>query len=114
MPPTYDYSCDQCTHHWHVTKRMADYASPEACPQCGVTGKKIPSRFGFTGASDWNRQEFNHGLGCVATPKQAEKIAKANGLIPIGNESPDAMHKKFDNDRAERREQRYRDAANLK
>jgi len=112
--PTYEYLCEPCVHRWDVIKRMADSQTAEACPECGVPGHKLPSRFGFTGAGDWNRQEFNHGLGCVATPKQAEKIAAERGLIPIGNESPEKLHAKSDKDRAERREQRYADAANLK
>ena len=111
--PIYDYECT-AGHRFEVIKPMAMSQTSEACRECGALGKKLPTRFGFTGAGDWNRQEFNHGLGCVATPKQAEKIAKDRGLIPIGNESPDKLHAKADKDRAERREQRYADAANLK
>jgi hypothetical protein len=103
-------------HNWQlVSVKMTsakDVTVP--CPQCGKPGNRLPSRFGFTGAGDWNRQEFNHGLGCVATPKQAEKIAKNRGLIPVGSEPAENMHKHFDKVREERREQRYADAANLK
>jgi putative FmdB family regulatory protein len=113
MPPIYEYRCEQ-EHAWEVIKPMSASQDSEACRECGALGKKVPARFGFTGAGDWNRQEFNHGLGCVATPKQAEKIAKDRGLIAVGNESPDKMHAKFDKDRADKREQRYRDAADLK
>lgn len=113
--PIYEYVCEPCVKYWEVAKRMADSQTPEACPSCEAPGRKLPpTGVGTSGAGDWNRQEFNHGLGCVATPKQAEKIAKRHGLIPVGNESADSMHRHFDSARAERREQRYRDAGNLK
>ena len=111
--PIYEYSCAG-DHRWEVIKPMSQSQTSEACRECGALGRKLPTRFGFTGAGDWNKQEFNAGLGCVATPKQAEKIAKSRGLIPVGNESAESMHRHFDAVREERREERYNDAANLK
>lgn len=111
--PIYVYECAK-THRWEVIKPMASSQTSEACTECGALGRKIPARFGFTGASDWNRQEFNHGLGEICTPKQAEKIAKSRGLEPVGNESAESLHKHFDKVREERREARYAEAANLK
>ena len=111
--PRYDYECHQ-EHRWEVIKPMAQSQTSEACATCGALGRKLPSRFNFSGAGDWNRQEFNHGLGVVATPKQAEKIAAQRGLVPIGNESAESMHKHFDKVREDKREARYADAANLK
>lgn len=111
--PIYDYECT-AGHRFEVIKPMAMSQTSEACRDCGALGKKMPTRFAFSGASDWNKIEMNHGLGVACTPKQAEKIAKNRGLVPVGNESADSMHKHFDAVREERREQRYNDASNLK
>lgn len=109
--PTYLYGCD-ADHNWDVLKPIRDADTEEKCPECGAVGVKRPVMFGFTGASDWNTQSWNPGLGCYTkSHKEAEKIAKRRGLEPIGNEKPETIHKHFERQRAETREQRWADAA---
>lgn len=85
---------------------MAELDRFEGCPECAAhcdPSTRLMQRFGFTGASDWNRKEFNHGLGVACTPKQAEKIAKARGMEPIGTTSLETIHKDAETKRADRR-----------
>lgn len=112
--PTYEYACP-AGHKFDVIKSMSELDRPEPCPECSQEAeRRMPSRFGFTGASDWNRIEMNHGLGVACTPRQAEKIAKAKGFEPIGNTSLEAIHKDAETKQRDIREQHYRDAANMK
>lgn len=103
--PTYAYACG-AGHRFDVVKRIADLDRLEACPECGEAcdgERRVMQRFGFTGAGDWNRQEFNHGIGQVATPRQAEKIAKAKGWEPAGDTKLETIHKHAEQTRAARR-----------
>ena len=105
MPPVYEYKCEQ-GHRFDVVKRIADLDRPEACPDCAATcggDHRVMQRFGFTGAGDWNRQEFNHGIGQVATPRQAEKIARARGWEPVGTTKLETIHKEAERTQADRR-----------
>ena len=115
MPPAYPHECANA-HAWDVWSTIARRDEPAACPQCSAPGvrlKVVPTQ--VMGAGAWNEQAWNPGLGCVtAGTKDAERKAKDRGLIPVGSEPADRLHAKFDKDRAERREQRYRDAADLK
>ena len=114
--PAYPHDC-ACGHSWDVWSTIALRDEPASCPKCaslGVRQRVVPVQV-HGSAGDWNKQEMNPGLGCVTSGvKDAERKAKAMGLEPLGNESPEKVHKHFDTMRAERREQRYRDAADLK
>jgi putative FmdB family regulatory protein len=104
--PIYQHRCPCCDHVFEVVKRMSELDRPEGCPECELScgpDTRIMQRFGFTGASDWNRQEFNHGLGQVATPRQAEKIAKAKGWEPAGDTKLGTIHKHAETTQADRR-----------
>ena len=109
--PFYEY-LDAAGHRWEVAKRMADIDEPEACPDCGERGERqVTLPMGTVGAGDWNRQEWNPGLGCYTRGwKDAEKVAKAKGLEPVGNEKPEAIHKAMDKKRAETRAERWAQA----
>ena len=92
--PTYPYQCATCTHQFDVIKSVRQIDDPEACPKCAGDGKRYLVAVNFNGASDWDKAEFNHGLGQVTKSRRhAEQIAKQRGLIPIGNESPEALIK---------------------
>lgn len=114
--PAYPHVCHS-GHSWDVWTTIAQRDAPASCPDCGALGtrlKVVPIQV-HAGAGDWNRQEMNPGLGCVTSGvKDAERKAKAMGMEPVGNERPETLHRHFDTMRAERREQRYRDAADLK
>jgi putative FmdB family regulatory protein len=102
--PFYEYACCSCGKRFDVVKAMADIDREEICPSCQlVAERQMPRRFGFVGAGDWNRQEFNHGLGVACTPRQAEKLAKERGLEPVGNTSLETIHKHAETTREDKR-----------
>ena len=102
--PTYPYACRE-GHRWDVIKRMADIDHPEACPTCGDTGMRQVARVNFNGAGDWNRTEWNAGLGCYTKgSKHIAQICKERGLEEVGTTSPETLHRKAEEDRAAARE----------
>lgn len=111
MPPTYEYACPD--HTWDVVKPMAAIDHPEACPACGRPGERqvtLPAPVSPT-AGDWNRGEFNPGLGChTKSWKHARQIAKARGLEEVGTEPVEKIHQRFDRQREETAAQRWADA----
>lgn len=109
---TYPHFC-QKGHDWDVITSIASRDDPQTCPECGGEGRRDPVvRVNFTGASDWNTQSYNPGLGCYTrNNKDAERIAKSRGLEPVGNETPAAMEKHFSAQRKETKERRWEEAA---
>lgn len=93
MPPTYDWSCGE--HAYEIVTTVAERDTQTTCPTCGKAGARqltLP-RLSNT-AGDWNRVEFNHGLGCwTKGHRDAAQKAKARGLVEVGNESPETIHK---------------------
>lgn len=114
--PYYEYECPKCNLRFDVVKAMSQYDRPELC-ECGSEASRqmpLPSKV-HASAGDWNRVEFNPALGqWTKSWKHGRQIAKEKGLIEIGNEKTETIHKHFDTAREEKREQRYRDAGNLK
>lgn len=101
--PTYPYLCPT-GHRWEVAKRMADIDVAEACPSCQTPGVRQIARVNFNGASDWNRAEWNPGLGCYTKgSKDITRICKERGLEEVGSTSPETIHKMQDTAREERR-----------
>jgi putative FmdB family regulatory protein len=83
----YPYRCPSCSKEFEVVKSVKDINVIEYCPQCADAGDRYIAQTHFYGASDWDRQEYNHGLGCVTkNSKHRDQIAKERGLIEIGNE----------------------------
>lgn len=94
----YPYLCEECGHKFEVIKFVAEIDRPEPCEKCSspLTHRYI-GRTHFFGAGDWNTQQFNPGLGCYTkSNKHAAKIAKERGLIEVGNESAEKVHKHYD------------------
>lgn len=86
--PTYEYQCITCKHDFDIIKSISMLDDPEACPKCSSkeTERHI-SRTHFYGASDWDKAQYNPGLGVVTkNAKHAARIAKDRGLIEVGNE----------------------------
>lgn len=109
--PSFTWACDE--HHWIVLSSIAGRDEPQACPKCGKAGaRQIDAPFiDKTAAGGWNQQSYNPGLGCwTKSVKDGERIAKARGLEPVGTEPVENLHKHFDKQREETREQRWRDA----
>jgi putative FmdB family regulatory protein len=85
--PVYPYKCTTCPHHFDVAKSVRQIDDPETCPKCQSDSKRYLVAVNFNGASDWDKAEYNPGLGCIVkNTKHRERIAKARGLIELGNE----------------------------
>jgi putative FmdB family regulatory protein len=105
--PTYEYFCDKCDSQYDVIKLISEYIKAQGqdqCPKCGKIGTRIPScNIEFTGTKIEDA-EFNVGLGTITKSKRhREELAKQKGLIEVGSENPDNIHKIFDRQREETR-----------
>jgi hypothetical protein len=87
---------------------------PSPCPDCGSPGERSKlyvTQIDRAAASDWNNISFNPGLGqWTKSNKHAQQIAKAKGMIEVGNEKPENIHKHFDKQREDTAAQRWTDA----
>ena len=113
--PIYEYRCSDCQADWDVVKSMSQLERKETCPACGRENgckSRLPPRgTSFSGASDWNTQHFSPALGrVVKNHRHARQVAKEKGMIEVGNESPDKIHKHFDDQRQETRKKRWESA----
>lgn len=107
----YPYACPK-GHRFEVIKPLSAIDNEERC-ECGeVSERQIGlTRLDKTSAGGWNQQSYNPALGqWTKSTKHARDIAKAKGLIEVGNEPPENIHKHFDKQREETRTQRYEDA----
>lgn len=102
--PTYDFSCAKCDEDFDIVQSIKMYSGKAPCPTCGNTSSTRIIRPGvhFIGASV-ESAEYNPGLGqIVKNSKHRAEIAKRKGLVEIGNENTEKIHKHFDNQRAEK------------
>jgi putative FmdB family regulatory protein len=97
--PIYEYGCDDCGP-FTMLRPMADYATPQQCPECGVAAPRVmltvPS---IAGMSSSRRAAFatnersaheprlasatgahRPGCGCCAPAKRADRPAAAKGF----------------------------------
>ena len=115
--PIYAYRCP-CATEWDVAKPMAELDRAEACPKCGAVngaGSRLIQRANISGAGDWNTQCFHPALGqVVRNNAHARQIAKSRGMIEVGNEAPEKIHKACEQQRADTREQRWKEADRVK
>ena len=86
--PAYIYLCLKCDRKFDIVKSIKSLDDPEACPGCAaLETRRCLQRVNFNGASDWDKAEYNPGLGCVVkNTKHRERLAKERGLIEVGNE----------------------------
>lgn len=112
--PTYPYRCEN-GHETEIVKAMSEIDRAEVCEHCAAPAERYISRTHFYGAGDWNRPEFNPGLGCITKSwKHARQIAKSRGLEEVGTTSTDQIHHEAEAKQKSIREQHYADAARMK
>lgn len=90
----YPYRCHKCDNKWEVIKSVAYIEKPEPCPEChsGNTERYI-GRTHFYGAEVEDAYRCP-ALGCIVKGKNhRNELAKRNGLIEVGNESVETIHK---------------------
>jgi putative FmdB family regulatory protein len=105
----YPYRCGQCACEFEVVKPLAEIDRLERCTGCGSeeTARYI-ARTHFYGASDWDRAEFNPGLGCVVRNRfHRAELARRQGLVEVGNEPVENLHKMAEAERSRRHEESW-------
>lgn len=107
----YPHECSVCKEYFEVIKSLKDFDNPEYCPKCGMVGiRTIAHRQSFFGAADWDTRHYNPALGMVVrSNKEAQKIARERGMVEIGNENLEKIHRTFDADREKKISSRYDD-----
>lgn len=107
--PTYPYECPACQFEFEVVKPVADIDQQETCLKCGAVSNRYIGRTHFYGASDWKGAEFDPSLGCVVrSNKHRRELAKRRGMVEIGNEKPETIHREMESSRAHREEMSWR------
>jgi hypothetical protein len=110
MPPIYPYECDQ-GHSWEVAKPLSAIDAEERCSLCGEVGGRQIALVAIdkTAASSW-QPTWNPGLGqVVKSAGHAKRLAKEKGLIEVGTEKPETIHKHFDKQREDAYKARWAD-----
>jgi putative FmdB family regulatory protein len=108
--PSYPYRCITCQHPFEIVKRVAEIDNPESCPECGNPADRYISRTHFYGAGDWDKAEWNPGLGCVTKgARHRKEMARQRGMEEVGNDyrSPDTLHVEKERSREEKRERAW-------
>lgn len=104
----YAYRCTECSHDFDVIKSHTEYKTPENCPKCSIVAQKV---FTIPQLLVKNEEpEYNPGLGCIVKNSAHRKeIAKHKGLIEVGNEKPETIHKDCDTILKEKLDRSYDD-----
>ena len=108
----YEYECKE--HGvFEVLKSMDEAGKDEPCPTCQVIGSRLwNNRGGFTGEKV-EHAEWNPALGCVIkNKKHRAEVAERKGLVEIGNEKPDTIHREMTATNESIRNRRYDEAMN--
>ncbi len=106
----YEYSCQ--THGtFEVYKAMSEAHLPEVCPTCQEAATRLwNNRGGFYGEKV-EHPEYNPALGCVVkNSKHRAEVAASRGLVEIGNEKPDTIHREMSSIIDTNRNRRYDEA----
>lgn len=103
---TYDYRCGSCLFIFDAIKAVSEMDYLESCPKCHASAARIfiPRSILFSGTKI-ESPEFNPGLGCIIkNTAHRKEVARQKGLIEIGNETPEVIHKHYDKRRSEKLE----------
>ena len=105
----YQYDCPKCSATFDVVKSYKEMTSPEHCPECKelAVRKFFPSRVYFCKTAV-QHAEYNPGLGVVTKNAQHRaEVAKSMGVVEIGNQDPESMHKNYETEREKKTEQAW-------
>ena len=99
----YQYCCTKCQHVFDVTKMVKDLNVNEFCIKCeSPAERQFTPHIHIMGARV-EHAEYNPAFGQVVKGKaHRAELAKRKGMIEIGNEKPETIHKHFDDGRAEK------------
>lgn len=102
--PTYIFSCSKCDKDFDVIMSIKEYERRAECPTCHnvSTDRVYTPDFHFIGAAVQNA-EYNPAFGqVVKNSRHRNELAKEKGLIEIGNEKPETVHKHYEQARADK------------
>ena len=109
--PRYGYRCPSCSQEFEMIKRIVDVDNIERCPFCDSKCKP-QDRIISTPAlhnTAVEHPEYDPGLGMIINSNaHRRQIAKERGLEEIGNESPEKIHKYYEDQQNEKRLNRYK------
>jgi len=87
----YEYECPDCDTRFEKVKHHSKSKEPENCIKCDTLAHRVMSLVRLTKVE---KHEYNPGLGCVTKGKKhREEICKRRGLVEVGNEAKDNIHK---------------------
>lgn len=102
--PTYRFVCNKCDVNFDIVESIKTYDGDGECPTCkNISRERVySSKVQFIGTSVQS-PEYNPAFGQVVKNKQhRDELAKRNGLIEIGNEKPETVHKHYESERADK------------
>jgi predicted nucleic acid-binding Zn ribbon protein len=87
----YTYCCERTGNHFDRVKSVSEHRSPDLC-KCGSPGRRVFNT--SRPIVDKTEPEFYHSFGKVIKNKaQRKEEMKKAGVIEVGNESPNTIHK---------------------
>lgn len=102
--PTYKFLCQKCDVNFETVESIKTYDGDGECPTCQTTSREriFSHKVHFIGTSVQS-PEYNPAFGQVVKNKQhRDELAKRNGLIEVGNEKPETIHKHAEQTRADK------------
>jgi len=88
----YDFHCSACDTNFDIWKPATEFTRQAACECGGLANLVIHAPRGFINEKV-EHAEYNPGLGCVVKNRaHRAQIAKAKGLVEVGNETTDTLN----------------------
>lgn len=107
--PTYEFICQKCDKVFETVESIKEYDGDGECPICkNVSRERILSaNIQFIGTKV-ESAEYNPAFGQVVKNKNhRNELAKERGLIEIGNEKPETVHKITERNRIDNAKRRW-------
>lgn len=101
--PTYEFNCPKCEEKFETFESIHSYDGDGECPKCGNVSREriLSANIHFIGTAVQS-PEYNPAFGQVVKNKNHRaELAKRNGLVEIGNEKPEKLHKAAEETRAD-------------
>lgn len=106
----FPFHCTKCESYKEVVRPSIEHRAPENCEKCNIPMTRVWTGFHFSGSKN-EFAEFCPAFGKILKNKYERKEeARKTGAIEIGNEKPETVHKYFDQQRKEKRENNWKKA----
>lgn len=105
--PSYDYNCEKCDTTATFVRSIHVGPKPEDCHVCGNPMNRVFSLPLIIGAAV-ESAEYNPAFGKVVKNKrERDELAKRHGMIEVGNEKPQTIHKEAERTQQENRNKKW-------